>query len=83
VIDIAADGSKTDLNWDEDEEQVARGRLTSGASVRYWIVNSRRGFKCDGHKPYDQRPDYDAADDVSAETAIKCRLQGGAPVCTR
>lgn len=83
VIDIAADGSKTDLNWDEDEEQVARGRLTSGASVRYWIVNSRRGFRCDGQKPYDQRPDYDAAANVSSETAIKCRLQGGAPVCTR
>lgn len=83
VIDVAANGSNTDLNWDADEEQVAKGRLTSGASVRYWIVNARRGFKCDGQKPYDQRPDYDAADDVSAETAIKCRLQDGAPVCTR
>ena len=83
LIDVAADGSKTDQNWDEDEERVARGRLGSGASVRYWIVNARRAFTCDGQKPYDQRPDYVASDDARADTAIRCALRGGAPVCTR
>ncbi len=82
VIDVGTDGSKNDLSWDADEERIAKGNLTSGASVRYWIVNLRHAFTCDGQKPFNEQPDYDAADDVNANGAIKCELQGGAVSCT-
>ena len=83
LIDVAADGSKTDLNWDDDEERIAKGNLTSGKSARYWIVNARHAFSCDGQPPFDQQSDYDATDDVNADGAIKCMSQAGGARCTR
>lgn len=60
LIDVAADGSKADLNWDDDEERIAKGNLTSGKSVRYWIVNARHAFSCDGQPSFDQQRDWSA-----------------------
>lgn len=81
VIDVAADGSKTDVNWDDDEERIARDNLTSDRSVRYWIVNSRHAFSCAGLPPYDQQSDYIATDDLNSDAAIT--PQGGGVQCSR
>jgi hypothetical protein len=83
IIDVAADGSFPEVNWDDDEERIAKANLLSGKSKRYWIVNARRAFSCAGQKPFDQQPDYNPADDVNADGAIKCTAQGQTVKCTR
>ncbi len=83
LIDVASDGSKTDVSWDDDEERIAKDNLTSGRSVRYWIVNSRRAFSCYGQPPYNQQSDYVATDDLNSNAAIKCTLQGRGVNCSR
>lgn len=83
VIDVAADGSKTDVPWDVDEERIAMNNLTSGRSVRYWIVNSRHAFSCAGQLPFDQQSDYVAADDLNSSAAIECTLNDGSARCSR
>ena len=58
--------------WDATNEKNALKMIDSGDIKRFWIVNARRAFSCDGHPSYDQQPDYDANDDVNTSLALKC-----------
>ena len=64
------------LQWDQDNEDATKAELSAGSVKRYWIVNSRHAFSCDGQPSYDKQADYDAADDVNASLALKC-VKGG------
>jgi len=80
---VAPNGDKQTLPWSSDDESIAKADLASGKIKRYWIFNARNDFSCCGQKPYQQRPDYDSADDVNSSTAIKCELSQGKASCTK
>ncbi|MER9442024.1 hypothetical protein NKI79_11480 [Mesorhizobium sp. M0340] len=73
---IVKDGSVDTLSWDQDNENAAKAEIAAGTVKRFWIVNSRRAFSCDGQPSYDVQPDYDSADDVNTSLAIKCDNTG-------
>ncbi len=58
--------------WDATNESNALKKINSGDIKRFWIVNARRAFSCDGQPSYDKQSDYDANDDVNTSLAIKC-----------
>ncbi|MGO7394579.1 hypothetical protein ACCS62_28450 [Rhizobium ruizarguesonis] len=64
------------LQWDQSNEDATKAELSAGTVKRYWIVNSRHAFSCNGQPSYDKQADYDAADDVNASLALKC-VRGG------
>jgi hypothetical protein len=64
------------LAWDQDNENATKAEVLAGSVKRYWIVNSRHAFSCDGQAKYDKQPDYDQTDDVNASLAIKCTAGG-------
>lgn len=69
---VVKEGSIDTVTWDQDNEDAGKAEIASGAVKRFWIVNSRRAFSCDGQPSYDQQDDYDAVDDVNTSLAIKC-----------
>src|ERR1700722_1716718 len=71
MLIVAPNGDTTTVAWSSDDERIANANLVSGKIKRYWIFNARDAFSCCGQKPYQQRPDYDADDDVNTSTAIK------------
>lgn len=58
--------------WSQDNENAGKNEIQAGTIERFWIVNSRRAFQCDGEKPYNERDDYDATDDVNMSLALLC-----------
>ncbi|CDZ54447.1 hypothetical protein [Neorhizobium galegae] len=69
---VVKNGGIDVLQWDQSNEDATKAELSAGSVKRYWIVNARRAFACDGQPSYDKQPDYDAADDVNASLALKC-----------
>jgi hypothetical protein len=69
---IDSKDAKQTVPWSADNERNAMNKVRSGELKRFWIYNARRAFSCCNQPNYDQRPDYDRGDDVSAATAIKC-----------
>jgi hypothetical protein len=69
---IDSKDAKQTVPWSADNERNAMNKVRSGELKRFWIYNARRAFSCCNQPNYDQRPDYDREDDVSAATAIKC-----------
>lgn len=70
---VGDDGSKRTLAWSQENED----RANKDPHVkRFWIYNAARAFSCCGQASYDQRPDYNATDDINTSTAILC--EGGA-----
>lgn len=59
------------LPWDSDNEAATRSELAAGAVTRFWIVNARRAFSCDGEALYNQRNVYNSNDDVNMSLALK------------
>lgn len=72
ILEISKRGDALSLPWAEDTEDVSKSRLKNGEIVRYWLMNTRHAFQCDGEKPYDERADYDASDDINTSLALKC-----------
>lgn len=60
------------LSWDQDNENATKAEMAAGTVKRYWIVNSRHAFSCDGQPAFDKQPDYDATDDVNTSISLKC-----------
>ena len=58
--------------WSQDNEDAGKKEIQAGMMERFWIVNSRRAFQCDGERPYNERDDYDATDDVNTSLALLC-----------
>jgi hypothetical protein len=83
VIDVQDEQNKLLIAWTEDEERIAKRNVSEGKSLRYWIVNQRQAFQCDGDPPFNQRTDYNAADDVNADGAIECLPVRGDVTCTK
>lgn len=73
---VVKKGAIDTVGWDQDNEDVSKKEIASGDIERFWIVNSRRAFSCEGQPSYDQQPDYNAADDVNTSLAIKCDSGG-------
>jgi hypothetical protein len=73
---IGSDGSKRSVPWSQEDEDRASKKVKSGELKWFWIFNTQHAFSCCGQPNYNQRPDYDGVDDVSASIAIKC---GAAP----
>lgn len=63
------------VSWSAEDEQLAKDKLGKDVK-RFWIVNTRRAFSCDGQPPYNEQADYDSVDDVNASLAIKCEAGG-------
>jgi len=80
---VESPGHSTTFPWSADDEARARRKVLSGELARYWIYNARNAFSCCKQKKYDAQPDYNATDDVSAATAIKCVKSGADVSCTR
>ena len=62
-------------SWSAENEQLAKDKLGKDVK-RFWIVNARRAFSCDGQPPYNEQADYDSVDDVNASLAIRCESGG-------
>jgi hypothetical protein len=69
---IYSNDAKQTVPWSADNERNAMNKVRSGDLKRFWTYNARHAFSCCSQPNYDQRPDYDREDDVSAGTAIKC-----------
>lgn len=69
---VVRDGSIGTLLWSQDNEVAGKAEIDAGTVKRFWIVNARRAFSCDGQSSYDHQSDYDADDDVNTSLAIKC-----------
>lgn len=76
ILTVEPNGDKQTVPWDADNERIAKNKLASGQLSRFWTYNARRAFSCCGQPNYDQRPDYDATDDVNTSTALKCSAPG-------
>ena len=73
---VVKNGGIDTVGWDQDNEDAGKKEIASGEVERFWIVNSRRAFSCEGQPSYDQQSDYNAADDVNTSLAIKCDSGG-------
>lgn len=73
---IIKDGGIDVMAWDQSNEDATKKELSAGAVKRYWVVNSRHAFSCDGQPSFDKQADYDATDDVNISLALKC-VKGG------
>jgi hypothetical protein len=72
MVIVKADAGIDVIAWDQDNENAAKEEILAGTVKRFWIVNSRRAFSCDGQASYDRQNDYNTDDDVNMSTAIKC-----------
>lgn len=72
IIDVEPGKAVLGLPWSQDVEKVSRKRLQKGEITHYWLVNARTAFQCDGEPEYESRPDHIAAEDVTADLAIRC-----------
>jgi hypothetical protein len=72
MVPIRAAGGIDVIPWDQDNENATKGELSAGTVKRFWIVNSRRAFSCDGQPTYNLQSDYNPDDDVNMSLAIKC-----------
>lgn len=73
---VVKDGGSEEVSWDQDNENAGKAEIIAGTVKRFWIVNARRAFSCDGQPTYDQQSDYDSTDDVNTSLAIKCDSSG-------
>jgi hypothetical protein len=76
-----ANGVFQDVEWDADNERIARKQLTDGTISGYYKFNVPRAFKCCGEKQYNERPDYDAVHDVNRTIVVECKLVNGNIAC--
>lgn len=72
MLIVSPNGDSQTVPWSDDDVRIANADLASGKISRYWIFNARRAFACCGEASYQDRPDYNSADDVNTSTAIKC-----------
>lgn len=70
-----------DVEWNEDNDRIARTNLLSGKIKGYFKFNTPRAFKCCGEKEYNERADYDSGHDVNRSIVIQCLKAGGAVAC--
>lgn len=76
ILAVRPNGDSETLLWGQDNEDAGKKEIAAGGLKHFWIVNARNAFECDGEKPYNERPDYNAADDVNTSLAIKCTASG-------
>jgi len=81
LVDAAA--NKKSHPWSQGDEDLARRHVKDGTLTKFWIYNAKQAFSCCQQAKYDQRPDYNAEDEVSADTAILCKPSGGDVSCTK
>ena len=69
---IVDTNATTSLTWSQDNEDASKAQMAAGDVKRFWIVNARHAFSCDGQPPYNEQADYDSVDDLNTSLAIKC-----------
>lgn len=80
-IRVYANNAFQDVDWNEDNERIARTKLSNGAISVYYKFNTPRAFKCCGEKEYNERSDYDSPHDVNRSIVIECKMSAGNIVC--
>jgi hypothetical protein len=76
------DGERSTIAWDADQEAVARKQLLNGTTTAYYKFNVREAFPCCNEPKPQQRPDWDAALELSTSLAVKCVKAGNAVKCS-
>jgi hypothetical protein len=72
---IHPDGNKETVPWSMENERNGMNKVRSGEIKRFWISNARQAFSCCGQPRYDQRPDYDSADELVRLPQLSARLR--------
>ncbi|UFZ06353.1 hypothetical protein LQG66_08670 [Bradyrhizobium ontarionense] len=80
-IRVYTANASEDVEWNEDNDRIARTNLLNGKINGYFKFNTLRAFKCCGEKEYNERADYDSDHDVNRSIAIQCLKSGGSVAC--
>lgn len=79
---IGADGSKTTIEWTEDDERIANEGLLSGKNTVYYKLNVARRFACCHEAPYNMQPDWNPDHEVNTGQTLRCVKKAAAVSCS-